>query len=66
MSSRSDENRELFPPFQNINSYNWGMTDTFGLDNIDDLVMQSKKIMDDSDDSGNSTGLSSTFAYNRI
>ena len=52
-------------PFQNINSYTWGMNDTFGLDNIDDLVMQSKKIMDDSDDSGNSTGLSSTFAYNR-
>lgn len=42
---------------QNINSYTWPMNDTFGLDNIDDLVMQSKKIMDDSDDSGNSTGL---------
>ena len=40
----------------NINSYSWGVNDTFGLDNIDDLVMQSKKIMDDSDDSGNSTG----------
>lgn len=40
----------------NISSYSWGMNDTFGLDNIDDLVMQSKKIMDDSDDSGNSTG----------
>ena len=42
------------------------MNDTFGLDNIDDLVMQSKKIMDDSDDSGNSTGrLWATF-YQKI
>lgn len=38
------------------------MTDTFGLDNIDDLVMQSKKIMDDSgDDSGNSTAVSTDY-----
>jgi len=37
------------------------MNDTFGLDNIDDLVMQSKKIMDDSDDSGNSTAVSTDY-----
>jgi hypothetical protein len=55
--------RKWFVIQSTLNSYSWGITETFGLDNdqfaIDELVLQSKKLEDD--DSGNSTGISTDY-----
>jgi hypothetical protein len=47
-----------------LNTYTWPENfglDTEGFGSIDDLVMQSKKLVEDSDDSGNSTGISTDY-----
>ena len=51
-------------PQQTLNTYTWPENfglDTEGFGTIDDLVMQSKKLVEDSDDSGNSTGISTDY-----